>query len=85
MQLSDEEMELLFLVRTGNYEELTIKQHNGQIKLIEVTRTENPDQRITDILGKGKWQDISLKQRDGRIVLIKRTVQKKMKVEGKKI
>jgi len=84
MKLSDEEMELFFLIRTGEYEQLTVKQQDGRIELIEGTQTEKPDQRITEILGKGEWQDISLKQRDGKIVSIKRTVQKKAKKDGSK-
>jgi DNA-binding transcriptional MerR regulator len=84
VQLSDEEMELLLLIRTGEYEQLTVKQQDGRIELIEGTQTEKPDQRITEILGKGEWQDISLKQRDGKVVSIKRTVQKKAKRGGKK-
>ena len=84
MKLSDEEMELLVLIRMGEYEQLTVKQQDGRIELIEGTQTEKPDQRITEILGKGEWQDISLKQRDGKVVSIKRTVQKKAKKDRKR-
>ena len=84
VQLNDEEMELLLLIRTGEYEQLTVKQQDGRIELIEGTQTEKPDERITEILGKGEWQDISLKQRDGKIVSIKRTVQKRAKGGNKK-
>jgi len=83
-QLSDEEKELFVLIRTGDYEQLTVKQKDGRIELIEGTQTEKIDERITDILSKGEWQNISLKQRDGKIVTIKRTVQIKAKKGGKR-
>ena len=77
LELNEEEMLLLFIIRTGNCEQITVRQKDGRIELIESSESVDPGERVVDILNKGDFQDISIKQRDGKVVSVKRSVQTK--------
>lgn len=78
LTLSKDEFELMFLVRTGNYESINIKRKNGKIEMLEATESIETDKRITEILQKGDYQNIEIKQANGKVVCIKRTIKKKL-------
>jgi len=78
IKLSDEEFELMALVRTGNYESITIKNKDGQIERLEATEHLKADERITELLKSGKFQNIEIKQQGGKVVCVKRTIKKKV-------
>jgi len=73
IELSRQELEALYQIRTGNCSEVTIKLKNGKITTLELAKEIDSQTRIIDILKSGNFQNISIKQRDGKIVDIKRT------------
>jgi len=77
-KLSPEEMEVLFLLRTGIYESVTVKQRSGKIEVVEMEQTLDTRKRIVDILKESDFQDISIKRTDGKIVSIKRKIRRKI-------
>jgi DNA-binding transcriptional MerR regulator len=78
ISVADDELELIFLLRTGNYETITVRGKDGRIESFEVEQHVATEKRIVELLQEGKYQDIEIKQRDGRIVGIKRTIKKKI-------
>jgi hypothetical protein len=64
VELDDDELELIVLLRAGNYEQIKIKQKDGKIELIECAESVDPTGRIIDLLQDGDYQDISIIQRD---------------------
>lgn len=70
-----QEFEVLYLMRTGNFEEIKIKLSDGTIHFQGIEDVTNVA-RIGDILRKGNYQDIAIRQEDGKIVRVKRTVKK---------
>lgn len=78
LELSAEELELIFMIRMKNYDSIRIKTIEGKIERFEATETVENDTRIIDILKKGDYQDIEIKQQDGKIVNIRRTIKKKV-------
>lgn len=70
-KLSPAEMKLLYYIRTGDYQEIKIRELNGEISLLEVSRKINPDNRIIDIIQKAIYQDIEIKVENNHTVYIK--------------
>jgi DNA-binding transcriptional MerR regulator len=77
LNVSDEEVHVLLTLRTGNYQSVTIKYHDGEIERIEAEE-EVPERRIIDILKEADFQDVTIKRRDGKEVHVSRTVLKKL-------
>ena len=77
MHVSDEEVHVLLMLRTGNYESVTLKYHDGEIERIEAEE-EVPERRIIDILKENDFQDVTIKRRDGKEVHVGRTILKKL-------
>ncbi len=73
-----EEFKLMYMVRMGNYETITVRLKNKKITILEATENMKTDEKILEILRKGSYQDIELKQADGKVVNIKRTIKKKL-------
>ena len=78
VQLADDEMEVLQLIRSGRFESVTVKRKNGRIERIEAEETVEAQRRIAEILQDADFQDISVKKENGRVVSIKRTIKKKV-------
>jgi hypothetical protein len=76
VELDDDELELIVLLRTRNYTQIKIKQKDGKVELIECAESLDPTGRIIDLLQDGDFQDISIIQRDGKVVTVNRTVRK---------
>ena len=76
--LDSEEMELLFMIRMGNYENIIIKTTDGKIERLEASETLNSEKRIIEILNKGKYKKIEIQQFDGKVTHIRRTIKKKL-------
>ena len=77
IELSNEEMELLYMIRMQDFESIKIKTSNGKIINLEATEILKNDKRIIDILEESDYQDIEIKKAGGKIVTIKRTGKKK--------
>ena len=76
-QLSIEEFELIYLVRTGDYESIKVKTKDGKIKKIETTKTKDVEKQIGEILRESNYQKIEIERQDGKIVSIKQMKRKK--------
>lgn len=72
-ELNSAEAKLLFYLRTGDYQEIKIRQPDGEIYLLEATRKLDPKDRIVDIIQNAKYQNIEIKVDNDRIVYIKST------------
>lgn len=68
--LSEQEITLLYCLRTGDYSEMKIKMKNGEICHIEGHKKHDPSARIMDLIKSHDYQDISIKVSDGKIVCI---------------
>lgn len=77
IDVTDEEFEFFFLLRTGNYDTIKVKRKGGRIDTIEAEETVT-EERIADIMDEADFQDIEIKRQDGKTVCIKRTVKKKL-------
>ena len=83
LEVSPEELDLLFMIRMENYESITIKTTAGKIEQLEASKSEKTDSRVVDLIQSGDYQDIEIKQRDQKIVYIKRIIKKRYKKNGK--
>jgi DNA-binding transcriptional MerR regulator len=72
-ELSDDELQLLYFIRSGDFESIKIKTNNGEVLLIEIEEKIDVSQKIIDIIKKGAFQDIQIKTQNGKIVSIKAT------------
>ena len=79
VKLSDVELDLLFMVRTEQFETLTIVKRNGKIDRIDKTEYLEVDRKLSSILCEGDYQRIELIQSGGEVTAIRRTLQKKVK------
>jgi len=77
ISVSDEEFDVLLMLRTGSYNSVTIKYRNGEMERIEAEE-EVPERRIIDILKEADYQDVTIKRRDGKVVHVSRTLLKKL-------
>ncbi|MGE3799470.1 MAG: MerR family transcriptional regulator [Candidatus Kapaibacterium sp.] len=75
--LTEEEQEFLLMLRTGNYDSLTIRSKGGMIETIESEEVIT-GQRIADVLKQEDFQNIEIKKRDGKVVRMTRTTLKKL-------
>ncbi len=78
VELSDKEVEVLSLVRTGKYKNIEVIQNNGRIERIVASETVSPDQRIVDLFKEEAFQEINVQLENGKVVSIKRTIKKKL-------
>lgn len=75
--LGKKELEILFLIRSGEFSSITVKTQDGEISMYETSRTIEDETRIVDILRKAKHQDINIKMKNGNIVHIENVVKHK--------
>ena len=65
--LTEREAELLMMIRTQKYEEITIKMNNRKIKNFIVSKAENTNQQIAEIISKKEYQNIQIIVRNKKI------------------
>lgn len=78
-ELSDNELQLLYFIRSGDFESIKIRMAKGEVYLIETERKIEVTQKIIDVIRKGEYQDIEVKTQGGKIVSIKATEKIKIK------
>lgn len=78
-RLSEEEQQVVEMLRLQTFQSLKITKRNGRIDMIEGTERIEERTRIVDILKEHNYQNIEIKQNDGRIVFINRTIKTKVK------
>jgi DNA-binding transcriptional MerR regulator len=67
---SPEELEVLQLIRSGEYESVEIIAPDGRIETILANAKINPTADLYEILRKHPFQSLTVKQKDGRMVSI---------------
>lgn len=72
--LEPNEIRLMELIHTGNYDTISINFLDKKMKHLKLTKSENPQKKIVDILQEGLYQDIELKSHKGMITKISNTV-----------
>ena len=77
--ITPKEFELLYIMRTGNFEEINVKFKNGSLYLVEGTESLENEEKIQDIIREGQYQNIEIKQENCKVVSFKRTVRKLIK------
>ena len=75
--LSNEEMEMLFTLRTGNFQRVTAKMKSGKITMIEAEEFISGRKHI-DILKDEDFQSITYEKQNGKVVSVTRTARKKL-------
>lgn len=83
--LSADEIQVMLIIRTDNFQSIKITKKDGQIDLIEGTERLFDSDRILDILKEHSYQNIELKQANGKIVSASRTFKTKLKNREKEI
>lgn len=80
IDLTDEEVKIIDLIREGGINSLTVKFVDGEVNLIETEETvdiKDTKGRLVDLIQRGGYQEISYKTVKGKIVSVKRTTKHK--------
>ena len=77
--LSEEEIQVITMLRKRTFESIKVTQRNGRIDMIESTQRIEERTKFVDILKEHNYQNIEIKQNDGRVVYINRTIRTKVK------
>jgi len=77
VELNNQELNLLLLIRNGNYQNIKIKFKDKKINLLELTKDKKIEKRIIDILKESKYQNIQITTANGKIIKLKQTIKKK--------
>jgi len=76
--LTEQELELIYFLRTGDFESIKIRLKDGLIYLLEGTKKLSNQARIVDILKNADYQNIEIITEQGRVVNIASTIKKKI-------
>ncbi len=76
--LSKDELQVLLILRSENFESVKITKKGGEIDTIESTEIVSNGKRILNILKEHDYQDIEIKQARGKVVQIKRTIKERI-------
>lgn len=77
--LTENELALFSLIRTGDFESIKIRMENGDIYLLEGTKKIPRGSKFIDIINQNKYQDIEVKTHKGEIVFFKTTEKIKLR------
>ena len=80
VDLSEEEIKVIDLIREGGIDSLTVKFVDGEVNLIETEETidiKDTKGRLVDLIQRGSYQEISYKTVKGKIVSVKRKTKHK--------
>ncbi|MFP5437261.1 MAG: MerR family transcriptional regulator [Bacteroidia bacterium] len=79
LNLTPNEMKLLYYLRTKEYKEIRVRAKEGEVYLIEAEKEYNISEKIIDIIRNSSYQDITIKVADNKIVNIKTVEKEKTK------
>lgn len=65
--LTEKELQLLYFLRTGDYESIKVKIKDGEIFLLEGSKRIPTNSRVIEIIKNNKYQDIEIKTHNGEI------------------
>ncbi len=72
--LEPNEIRLMELIHSGNYDTISINFLDKKMKRLKLTKSQNPKKKMVDILQEGSYQDIEMKSHEGMITKITNTV-----------
>ena len=72
--LEPNEIRLLELIHSDNYDSITIHFKDKKIKNLELKKTQDTKKKIVDVLTEGAYQDIVIKSHKGMVTHIQNTV-----------
>lgn len=81
-QLNDDELDVLLHMRSGSYENVSVKMKDGKVELIEATQTIESQKKFIELVKEAKYQKIEAQTENGKIVSIKRTVKTKPAIKA---
>jgi len=81
VDLSNRELSVLFLIRSGDYKTVQITLADGKIERYSATQQVETSKRIGELLNskENPFEAINIQKADGKVVSIKRTIFKKVK------
>ena len=68
------EVKLLEMISSGEYEAITINYKNRKIKSVELVKAQDVKRKIVDIITENAYQDIVIKTHKGMVTTIKNTI-----------
>lgn len=77
--LSRDELQVLLILRSENYQSVKVTKKDGAIDIIEGTERIYGKDKLIDILKQHDYQNIEIKKVNGKVVLMNRTVKTKTK------
>ena len=69
-----EEQKLLEMIRSGEYDSIEINFKDKKMKTLLLSKTQDANKKLNEILSEGDFQDIILKTHKGKVAAIKNTV-----------
>jgi hypothetical protein len=72
--LSPQENKLFSLLHSGKYESIIIKFKDKKMKSLELKRSENPKEKIVNLIRDGEFSEILVKKNKGEIEKIENTI-----------
>ena len=69
-----DEMKLLNMIRSGEYDSIEISFKDKKMKTIFLSKTQDANKKLNEILSQGDFQDIILKTHKGKVAAIKNTI-----------
>lgn len=78
LSVSKKELELFYLLRTGQFDQIKIQLQNGEIHLIESTETYDKLQKYSELIRKSPYQHIEIIVEGNLVKRIRRTEKTKL-------
>lgn len=75
--ISDKELQLLYLLRTGEFDSVKVTLKDGEVSLIEGTQKIDRREKIIDLINAHDYQSIEIRVLDGNVIKINQTIQVK--------
>jgi len=72
--LPPNQIRLLEIINSGNYEVITINFKDKKMKSLNLTKKQDTKSKMVDIINEGRYQDISVKIHDGMIAVVENTI-----------
>jgi DNA-binding transcriptional MerR regulator len=72
--LKENELRLLQIINSGEYESVTINFRNKKMKSLEMVKEQDVKRKVIDIISENKYQDIVIKSHKGIVTKIQNTI-----------
>jgi DNA-binding transcriptional MerR regulator len=78
ISLNDKERKILSILRFENFDSIKITRKNGEMNLVEISKTENISEKFQELVKKGDYQKIEFIVDDNKVRTIKRSEKRKL-------